>query len=76
MDLLAGPHLVAGYTAKFNSGLTMADILLFGFMGTASGEIPWRNVPQRPNVAAWFDRMGAREASRKMMTPLQTRVEN
>lgn len=69
---LDGRSFIAG------DDLTTADVLLFGFMGstTASGEIPWLNVPQRPNVAAWFDRMGAREASRKMMTPLQTRVEN
>lgn len=67
-----------GKTFITGNDLSMADILLYGFMGTntATGEIPWLNVPQRLNVAAWFDRMAAREASQKMMTALPARVEN
>lgn len=58
--------------------LSMADILLYGFMGTnvATGEIPWLNVPQRSNVAAWFDRMAARDASQKMMSPLAASIDS
>jgi glutathione S-transferase len=69
---LEGKIFIAG------DNLTMADIMLYGFMGpvTATGEVPWLNVPQRPNVAAWFDRMAAREASQKIMSPLPARVEN
>ncbi|MGK9055596.1 glutathione S-transferase family protein [Neorhizobium petrolearium] len=69
---LEGKTFIAG------NDLTMADIMLYGFMGTntATGEIPWLNVPQRPNVATWFDRMAAREASQKMMTALPASFSN
>lgn len=69
-DDLDGKTFIAG------DDVTMADILLYGFMGTniATGEIPWLNVPQRPNIAAWFDRMAARETSGRIMMPLPSRV--
>jgi len=54
----------------------MADIMLYCFMGTNVEELPWLNVPQRPNVAAWFDRMATRDSSDKMMTSFNARVEN
>lgn len=69
---LEGKPFIAG------ESLTMADIMLYGFMGAnlSTGEIPWLNPPQRRNVTAWYDRMSDREASRKMMSPLGSRVEN
>ena len=67
-----------GKTFLVGDDVTMADIMLYGFIGTnmATGEIPWLNVPQRPNIAAWFDRMATREASQKMMSPLPAQVAN
>jgi glutathione S-transferase len=67
---LEGETFIAG------NDLTMADIMLYCFMGTNVEELPWLNVPQRPNVAAWFDRMAARDSSDKMMTAFNVRVEN
>ncbi|MCD9030202.1 glutathione S-transferase family protein [Luteimonas sp. Y-2-2-4F] len=71
-DELEGRRFVAG------DEVTMADILLYGFMGSniATGEIPWLDVPQRPHVAAWLGRMAARASSRKMMASLEARIEN
>lgn len=71
-DDLEGKTFIAG------NDVTMADIILYGFMGAngASGEIPWLNVQQRRNVTAWFERMAAREASQKMMTPLPAPFSN
>lgn len=71
-DDLEGKSFIVG------EELTMADVMLYGFMGTnmATGEIPWLNVPQRPNIAAWFDRMATRASSEKMMSPLPARIEN
>ncbi|MDR7194644.1 glutathione S-transferase family protein [Luteimonas terrae] len=58
--------------------VTMADILLYGFMGAniATGEIPWIDAPQRPNVAAWLARMAARPSSGTMMESLGARIDN
>lgn len=67
---LEGKAFIAG------SELTMADILLYGFMGSNDEAIPWLNPPLRLNVAAWFGRMAARESSQKMMASLAARVEN
>jgi glutathione S-transferase len=68
---LEGKTFIAG------DSLTMADVMLYGFMGAnlATGEIPWLNPPQRGNVTAWYDRMSERAASRKMMEPLPPHVE-
>lgn len=65
-----------GKTFIVGDDVTMADILLYGFMGAALPETPWLNPPQRPNVVAWFDRMAARESSQKMLTSLDGRFEN
>lgn len=56
--------------------ITMADIMLYGFMGAMLMAIPWFNPPGRRNVAAWFERMAARKASQKMMTAFDKRVAN
>ncbi|MFS2154400.1 glutathione S-transferase family protein [Rhizobium sp. Rhizsp42] len=69
-DDLEGREFIAG------DRITMADILLYGFMGAMIGLIPWLNPPGRQNVAAWFARMSAREASKQMMSPLPGRFEN
>lgn len=67
-DDLDGREFIAG------DEVTMADILLYGFMGAMIGIVPWLNPPGRKNVAAWYDRMAARAASQAMMTPLPARV--
>jgi glutathione S-transferase len=70
-DLDARPFLAG-------ADVTMADILLYAFMATQSaGEgTDWLNVPQRPNVARWFDRMNARESSSKMLETLPAQFSN
>ena len=69
---LEGRDFIAG------DDVTMADILLYGFMGAniATGEIPWIAAPQRPNVTAWLARMAARPSSGLMMESLASRVDN
>lgn len=67
-----------GRTFIAGDDITMADILLYAFMATnIEGEgTTWLNVPQRPRVAAWYERMGTREASTKMLASLPARFEN
>ncbi|MEV0014503.1 glutathione S-transferase family protein [Streptomyces tendae] len=69
---------LAGGTFLAGREVTMADILLYAFMATViEGEgIDWLNVPQRPNVAAWYERMAAREASKKMLESLPAHFQN
>jgi glutathione S-transferase len=69
---LEGKTFIAG------PDITMADILLYAFMATnIEGEgTTWLNVPQRPNVAAWFERMAARDASKKMLASLPAHFKN
>lgn len=69
-DDLEGRTFIAG------DQITMADIMLYGFMGSMISLVPWLNPPGRRNVAAWFERMAAREASQKMMTVFDERVTN
>ncbi|MBP0590439.1 glutathione S-transferase family protein [Paraburkholderia sp. LEh10] len=56
--------------------ITMADILLYGFMGAMNQMIPSLNPPGRTKVAAWFLRMAGREAAKKIMTDLPSKIEN
>lgn len=67
-----------GQTFIAGEDLTMADILLYAFMATQiKGEgTPWLNVPQRPRVAAWFERMSARETSELMLRSFPAHVKN
>lgn len=67
-----------GQTFLAGDDISMADILLYAFMATQiEGEgTPWLDVPQRPNVAAWYARMGERESSRQMLASLPARVRN
>jgi glutathione S-transferase len=69
---LEGKTFIAG------PDITMADILLYAFMATnIEGEgTTWLNVPQRPNVAAWFEHMAARDASKKMLASLPAHFQN
>lgn len=69
-DDLEGRDFIAG------DRITMADIMLYGFMGSQTNAVPWLNPPGRRNVAAWFDRMAARESAAKMMTAFDTQVAN
>lgn len=67
-----------GKTFLAGEQITMADILLYAFMATnIEGEgTTWLNVPQRPHVAAWYERMGTREASKKMLVSLPPRFHS
>ncbi|TIC90933.1 Glutathione S-transferase 2 [Colletotrichum higginsianum] len=59
-DELEGKHFLCG--DRFSA----ADVLLYGMTQPfLDGTAPWVNAPGRLNVAAWFDRMGSREASQK-----------
>jgi glutathione S-transferase len=69
-DDLDGREFIGG------SRITMADILLYGFMGAMIGIVPWLNPPGRRNVAAWFDKMSERDSSKQMMTPFGPRIDN
>lgn len=69
-DDLDGKSFLAG------DRITMADIMLYGFMGSMNAAIPWYNLPGRRNVAAWFDQMAGREAGQKMMTAFDKRFAN
>jgi glutathione S-transferase len=69
-DDLDGREFIAG------SRITIADIMLYGFMGAMIGIVPWLNPPGRRIVFAWFERMAGREASQNMMTPLPSRIDN
>lgn len=51
-----------GRTFLFGDRPGLADVLLFAFMITMGGVVPWLNPPGRRNVAAWFERMAARPA--------------
>jgi glutathione S-transferase len=51
---------LAGKQFLFGDRPGLADILLFAFMYTMIGVIPWMNPPGRTNVAAWFERMSQR----------------
>jgi glutathione S-transferase len=44
-----------------DSGLSMADIILYAFMAAMNRAL-WINPPDRTIVAAWFERMSARES--------------
>jgi glutathione S-transferase len=67
-------------SAEFIAGpeITMADIILYAFMATTmhGEETAWMNVPQRPAVAAWFERMGSRPTARQMLEPLPAHFRN
>jgi glutathione S-transferase len=65
---LEGQIFLAGDT------VSMADIMLYGFMGAMIGIVPWLNPPGRVNIAAWYERMAARPASHKMMQPLPSHL--
>jgi glutathione S-transferase len=69
-DDLEGKAFICG------DAITMADIMLYGFMGSMIGIVPWLNPPGRTHVAAWFERMSHREAAQQMMTPFGARFEN
>ncbi len=56
--------------------ISMADIMLYGFMGAMAAAIPWFNPPGRTNVAAWFKRMADRDASSKMLAAFGKRIDN
>ncbi|WP_164712594.1 glutathione S-transferase family protein [Methylobacterium currus] len=68
-DEMAEKAFIAG------ENLSMADIILYGFMAAAGPETPWLNVPQRPSVGGWYDRMSARPAAKQMLKPFGSRVE-
>ena len=63
-----------GLTFICGDRISMADIVLYAFMGGMIAAVPWLNPPGRRNVAAWYDRMAKRETSAKMMTPFQSRI--
>ncbi|GAA1187313.1 glutathione S-transferase family protein [Nesterenkonia xinjiangensis] len=71
-DDLDGKDFIAG------NDISMADILLFAFMATnIEGEgTTWLNVPQRPHVAAWYERMRVRESAAKMLVSLAPHFQN
>jgi len=69
-DDLEGKAFIAG------DRITMADIMLFGFMGSMIAAIPWYNPPGRKNVAAWYDRMAKRESAQKMMSHFDSHITN
>jgi len=69
-DDLEGKTFLAG------DQITMADIMLYGFMGSSIEVVPWLAPPGRRNVAAWFERMAGRDASQQMKTSFGKRVEN
>ena len=58
-----------GKTFICGDRLTMADIVLFGFINVMLPVVPWLNPPGRLNVAAWFSRMSNRTNSVKALQP-------
>jgi glutathione S-transferase len=52
----------------------LADILLYGFMGSMLALVPWLNPPSRRNVAAWFQRMADRPTSANALIPFESHV--
>jgi glutathione S-transferase len=54
--------------------IIMAEIILYAFMAAMIGGLPWLNPPRRINVSVWFERMGVREASQRMMEPFRNRI--
>lgn len=67
-DDLDGKAFIAG------DQLTMADIMLYGFMGAMIGIVPWLNPPGRTNVAAWYERMAKRASAQAMMSQFDSRI--
>ena len=58
-DELEGKEYICG------SRVTMADLMLYGFMSMMLQVAPWLNPPGRTKVAAWFERMSARETTKR-----------
>jgi glutathione S-transferase len=54
--------------------ISLADIVLYGFMGAMDRGVPWLRSPGRANIAAWFNRMAQRPAAQDMMKPLPARI--
>jgi hypothetical protein len=52
----------------------MADLMLYGFMSIMLQAAPWLNPPGRTNVAAWFERMSARETTKRATQPFSGHV--
>lgn len=48
--------------------ISMADIILYAFMATTmvKDDSEWFNVPQRPSIAVWYERMSARGTTQLM----------
>ncbi|MCX5496663.1 glutathione S-transferase N-terminal domain-containing protein [Kaistia dalseonensis] len=62
---------LAGRSFLFGDRPGMADILLFAFMFTMIGAIPWLNPPGRTNVADWFKRMSERPSVAAACEPVR-----
>lgn len=58
LDLLEATLVEGPFIA--GARLTQADILLFAFMSTMAGFVPWVSSPARPYVSAWYQRMSER----------------
>lgn len=67
-DELEGKEYICG------SRVTMADLMLYGFMSMLLEAAPWLNPPGRTNVSAWFARMSARETTKRATTPFAGHV--
>jgi glutathione S-transferase len=67
-DELEGKAFICG------DQISMADILLYAFMVTMSFVTPWLKPSGRKNVAAWYERMGARETCQKALESFKEHV--
>lgn len=60
---LMGKSFIAG------SRLTLADVLLFSFMGSMKQAVPWVFATDFEHLNAWYERMNKRESAKYLNTP-------